>query len=344
MDEKQKQERIESVIYDPLLVSKKTVESIENEKNNPQYLDIGIKQFRKDFVMARKSKVIGLLGDTSQGKTSLLSHMARGMTEQLDIEKGEIGLFVTWEDNIEDFGMVDIANVSKIPVSSLYNGQVNEAEFAKMLSAAMTRSESPLWLAGHSETSTTRPMLTMTDIFAVCDNLINKQGRIIKFIILDYLQRINRADSNERETRMQFVGIMDFIKNLALSFSTCVFIGSQVRRDMVEKAGKDRQPQTHWAMETSNFEHSCDGMLSVWMPYMSKDIYKVGDSVEAKVGVEAKPIVVSKELMGIQILKQKRGETGIRTWVDFIPEYGMFVDYGLAGEIRFNIKKEIENV
>lgn len=331
--------RIDRVIYDPPLISSKTVQSIERERDNPQYIDVGIKQFNKDFVMARPTKVIGLLGDTSQGKTSLMSDMARKMSKTLDIEKKEAGLFVTWEDNIEDFGMVDIANVSKIPVKSLYNGEVKESEWNIMLRGALERAKTPLWIAGHSETSASKPMLTMTDIFAVCDSLITKQGINIKFIMLDYLQRINRNDTNERDTRMQFVAIMDSVKNLALSYSTCVFIGSQVRRELVEKAGKDRQPQTHWAMETSNFEHSCDGMLSVWMPYMSKDIYKPGDSVEAKIGVEAKPILVSKELMGIQILKQKKGETGIRTWVDFIPEYGMFADYGTAEQVR----KDIQN-
>jgi replicative DNA helicase len=344
MIKKKTDEQIDNVIYDPPLVSARTVESINNERANPQYLNIGIKQFGNDFVMARKSKVIGLLGDTSQGKTSLMTHMAREMARQLDTAKNEIGLFVTWEDNIEDFGMVDIANVSKIPVKSLYNGQVNEADFSRMMRGAVERAKTPLWLAGHSEVSQNRPMLTMTDIFAVCDNLINKQGKIIKFTMLDYLQRINRSDSNERDTRMQFVGIMDATKNLALSYQTCVFIGSQVRRDMVEKAGKDRQPQTHWAMETSNFEHSCDGMLSVWMPYMSKDIYKVGDSLEAKVGINSEPIVVSKELIGVQILKQKKGETGSRKWLDFIPEYGMFESYGTAEQVRAKIKAEVKNV
>ena len=187
-------QEIDSVIYDPPLVSTKTVQSIENERANPEYLSIGIKPFGTDFVMARKSKVIGLLGDTSQGKTSLMTHMARGMVKQLDINKNEIGLFVTWEDNIEDFGMVDIANVSKIPVKSLYNGQVNEGEFTRMMKAAATRAATPLWLAGHSETSETRPMLSMTDIFAVCDNLKNKQGKRVRFIFLDYLQRINKRN------------------------------------------------------------------------------------------------------------------------------------------------------
>jgi len=184
----------------------------------------------------------------------------------------------------------------------------------------------------------------MTDIFAVCDNLVNKQGRVIRFVILDYLQRMNWDDTGERETRMQFARIMDMVKNMALTYKTSVFIGSQVRRDLVEKAGKDRQPQMHWAMETSNFEHSCDGMLSVWMPFMSKDIYKVGDSVEAKVGTDARSIIVSKELLGIQILKQKNGETGIRAWVDALPEFGMFCNYGTAAQVREQIAKENQNV
>lgn len=331
---------INQTIYDPSLISKLTVESIENEKKNPVYMDIGIKQFGSEFVMARKSKVIGILGDTSQGKTSLMRHMAQEMAKQIDAGKGEIGLFVTWEDNIEDFGMVDFANISLIPVRSLYNGEVNENQFSRLMNAAAKRAATPLWLAGHSETSLTRPMLTMTDIFSICENLIDKQGKKIRFIMLDYLQRINRDDTGERDTRMQFVKIMDMVKNLALSYRTCVFIGSQVRRDMVEKMGKDRQPQTHWAMETSNFEHSCDGMMSVWMPYMSKDIYKLGDSLEAKTGIDAKPITVTKELMSIQILKQKKGETGTRAFVDFIPEYGMFVDYGTAAQVRAEILRE----
>jgi replicative DNA helicase len=267
---------ITKAIFSPPEVSARTIASINEERSNPGYLSIGIKQFTNsfgvdDFVMARKSKVIGLLGDTSQMKTTLLTHMARGMVKQIDIEQNEIGLFVTWEDNVEDFGMRDIANVSKIPVKSLYNGDVKEYEFERMMKAAADRAQTPLWLAGHSETSASRPMLTMTDIFAVCDNLINKQNKVIRFIILDYLQRMNRDDTGERETRMQFAKIMDSVKNLALTYKTSVFIGSQVRRELVEKAGKDRQPQMHWAMETSNFEHSCDGLLSVWMPFMSKD-------------------------------------------------------------------------
>lgn len=325
------------VIYSPSSVSEKTVASIMAEKAHPEYLSLGIQEFGNEFVMARKSKVIGLLGDTSQGKTSLMRYIANTMAEQINYEHNEIGLYVTWEDNVEDFGMADFANISKISVKSLYNGQVNEAEFSRMLGAAVKRAATPLWLAGHSEVSSSRPMLTMTDIFAVCDNLVNVQGKKLRFIMLDYLQRISREDTGERDTRMQFVKIMDKIKDLSLTFGACVFVGSQVRRDLVEK-GKWRQPQMHWAQETSNFEHSCDGMLSVWMPYMSKDIWKLGDLLDIPTILGESPFTVTKELMGIEILKQKKGGTGILRFVDFIPEYGMFVKRGDAGKIRMELK------
>jgi replicative DNA helicase len=258
----------EDFIFDPPLISTKTVESVKRAQQNPTALSLGLPALN-EFIMAQKSKVIGILGDTSQGKTSLMRKIASEMAKQVDVKNNEIGLYITWEDNIEDFGLVDFAEISLVPIASMYNGTITEAEFNRMLKASAVRAESPLWLAGHSETSGTRPMLTMTDIWAICENLTVKQGRKIRFIMFDYIQRINREDMRkEGETRMQYSAVMDSIKNIALSYQVCVFVGSQVRRDQVEK-GKWRQPQAHWAMETSNFEHSCDGMLSVWMPSKS---------------------------------------------------------------------------
>jgi len=329
---------VDDVIFDPPLISTRTVNSVRAEQSHPEYLSLGIPEL-KPFVMARKSKVIGILADTSQGKTSIMRYIARQMVNQIDAEHDEIGMFFTWEDNIEDFGMVDIANISKIPVSSLYNGTINESEFKRMMKASAQRAGTPLWLAGHSETSTTRPMLTMTDTFEVCDNIVNVQKKRMRFIMLDYLQRINREDTGERDTRMQFVKIMDLAKNLALTYKACVFVGSQVRRDQVEK-GKWRQPQRHWAMETSNFEHTCDGLFSLWMPSKSKDVWKDGECLQEKQGINGKAINVTKELMLVEILKQKYGETELLSALDFIPEYGMFEEYGTAAKVRAQIKED----
>lgn len=328
---------IDNILFDPPLISTRTIESINAERKNPAYLSLGIPVLN-EFVMCRPTKVIGLLADTSQCKTTFKKEVAANFTEQINGNDGEVGIYFTWEDNIEDFGMKDIAKYSKVPVTSLYSGNVTDAEFNRMMKASAERATVPLWIAGHSEKSETRPMLTMTDVFAVCDNLVSRQGRKIKFIMLDYLQRINRADTQERDTRMQFVKIMDTIKNLALSYSTCVFISSQVRRDMVEKH-KWRQPQSHWAMETSNFEHSCDGMMSLWYPYKSRDAWNLGDCLQEKQGIDGEAIFVRKETLLAEILKQKNGDTGIVKALDFIPEYSMFTKYNNADNVRLEVLK-----
>lgn len=333
---------INGLIFSPPEISTATVKSIEASKNDPTSLDLGIPALN-EFVMARKSKVIGVLGDTSHGKTSLMTITARNMAKQIDANNGEIGVYITWEDNIEDFGLADLANFSKIPLASLYHGDVKEGDFNRLIRASTERAQTPLWLIGHSEESGARARMTMTDVWAALDNLKNKQNRKIRFVMLDYLQRINRGDmKGEGEARLQFSGIMDSVKDLALAYQPATFIGTQVARSKVE-ATKWRQPQIHWAMETSNFEHTCDGALSTWIPYKSTDVWKDGDCLQEKQGTNGTAIFVKKETMLIEILKQKKAEAQILKAVDFIPEYNMIAPYSTAEKVRSEIKKEYGN-
>jgi hypothetical protein len=327
---------IDELIFDPPTISTATVASIEASKNDPTSLNLGVPVLN-EFVMARKSKVIGLLGDTSHGKTTLLSIFARNMATQIDADNGEIGVYVTWEDNIEDFGLSDLAFYSKLPLASLYHGDVKEYQFKALIKASAERAKTPLWLVGHSEASGARSRMTMTDIWAVMDNLQNIQKRKVRFVMMDYLQRINRTDMRgEGESRLQFSGIMDSTKDLSLSYQPAVFIGSQVARSKVEQA-KWKQPQIHWAMETSNFEHTCDGAMSVWIPYKS-DGWKEGDCLQEKQGIDGQSIWVRKETMLIEILKQKKATAPILKAVDFMPEYSMVVPYETAAIERGRIQ------
>lgn len=335
---------IEKVIFDPPTLASRTTHSIQNAKTDAPSLSLGIPNM-DDFVMARKNKVIGIPADTSQGKTSVMSFIARNMAGQINAEAGEIGVYVTWEDTVEDFGINDIANLSKISLASLYHGDVKEHEFKRMLSAASQRAQSPLWVIGQSEDSShLTPRLTMTDVCEAIDHIVNKQNKVVRFVLLDYLQRISREDTrSERESRLQFSAVMDKIGEFAKSFHPATFIASQVSRSKVE-AHKWRQPQIHWAMETANFEHTCDGAFSLWMPSKSKDVWKDGDCLYEKQNPNDKAIYVRKETMLIEILKQKKAETGQVKAVDFLPEYNMLVPYDTADEVRKQIKDEVQNV
>lgn len=325
-------------IFDPPTIATKTTYSVKNAKFEAPSYSLRLPGM-DGYVMARRSKFNTILADTSQGKTSVLSIMARNFADQLDIEKDEIGMYFTWEDTIEEFGMSDISHYSKIPLASLYHGDVKEYEYKRMLRAAVERAKLPLWVVGQSETVTQlQPRLTMTDVFAAVDYVTNTQNKKVKFVMLDYLQRISFEDIKERDTRMKYSGIVDKIKDLALSYHPCTWTASQVSRDKVEKH-KWRQPQIHWGMETANLEHASDGAISLWMPHKSKDVWKDGDCLQEKQGIDGKAVFVEKTTMLIEILKQKKADTGHVQALDFIPEYNMLVEYGTADIVRKEIKQ-----
>ena len=111
------------------------------------------------------------------------------------------------------------------------------------------------------------------------------------------------------------MSIMDSVKDLALDFNTCVVIGSQVGRDIKER--KWKQPQDNDAQETSNFEQTCDGMISLWIP---KKTEKIGDCLLEKKGVDGQAVFVTENLMMVQTLKQKKAKAPVLRAVDFLPE------------------------
>lgn len=327
----------DELIFDPPLISTRAVQSVESARENPTALNLGIRGL-DGYIMAQKSKVNGVLADTSQGKTSFMTYAARNMANQINPENGEIGVYITWEDNIEDFGLADIASFSKIPLASLYKGDIKENQFNTLIRASAERAKTPLWLVGHSEQSGARARMTMQDVWSVMDNIVNKQKRKIRFVMMDYLQRINRADMrDEGEARLQFSGVMDSIKDMTLVYKSATFIASQVSRSKVENQ-KWRQPQIHWAMETSNFEHTCDGALSLWMPIKTKEHYKPDECLQEKTGINDKAIFVTPELMLIEILKQKKAQTGHVQAVDFVPEYNEFIEYNTAKQYRAEVE------
>lgn len=303
----------EFTVFDPSLVSTLTVNSIKAAKEHPDYLKTGIPQLDDHYVMMRPRRVNGIIAYTSHGKTSVKNIIARSFVEQ--IGEDEVIVYATWEDSIEDMTLSYLANVSRIPVPNLFSGNLSVSEWESMMKAATQRATTPLWLVGHSEQKEARrPRLTMTDITAAMEYIVDKRKKKVRAVFLDYLQRINR-DDKKGEMRGQYMGIMDSVKDLALDFNTCVIIGSQVGRDVKER--KWKQPQDNDAQETSNFEQTCDGMISLWIP---KKTEKMGDCLIEKKGIDGQAVFVTENLMMMQTLKQKKAKAPVLRAVDFIPE------------------------
>ena len=305
----------EGIVFDPSLVSTLTIGSIQAAREHPDCLMTGIPQLDDHYVMLRPRRVNGILAYTSEGKTSIMNIMARSAVPQLVEEENEIIIYATWEDSIEDMTLSYLANVSRIPVQSLFHGNLTASEWDTLMGAATKRAQTPLWLIGHSEQkSDRRPRLTMTDIVAAVEYIVDNRKKKVRMICLDYLQRINR-DDQRGEMRGQYMAIMDKVKDLALNFNTTVVIGSQVGRDVKER--KWKQPQDHDAQETSNFEQTADGLISLWIP---KKTERIGDCLIEKQGVNGQAVFVTENLMMIQTLKQKKAQAPVLRAVDFVPQ------------------------
>lgn len=317
-----RQFKTEDTVFDPPQVAKLAIQKADDiaQHDDSDRLYTGLpNDFDQYFVMWRRQKVTGILGDTSNYKTGLMTFIAREAAKRLKPEEGEIGIYATWEDPVEDYALADIANASQISVGSIYNGSVTVEERNAMLQASSARAAFPLWLFGHSEyQNSRRPRLTMTDIGSALEYIVDVQKKTVKFIILDYLQRISYADIQAREARLGFVEIVNRVKDMAMAFNCGVMLGSQVGRDISER--KNKQPMVHDAQETSNFEQTSDGIISVQMPIKHMDRDALFSTVKGNGDLLPRKVMVTPRLLAVQVLKQKKGATGKTFFYDAMYE------------------------
>lgn len=284
-------------VYTAQQVSKLTVQEIERRRDNPHDgLITGIPLLDDDLNPLRTGQLICILGRPSNYKSGIMQIIARHATEQIKDKADEIILYTTWEQSIEEHGLIELAATSRIDAGKMARGDLSETEWKYMLKAAVKRGITPLWLIGHSsQAGKRRPRLSMNDLGEALAFIVDEMGKRPRLICLDYLQRI-RPDNGgtQREKMME---IVDRAKDMALAFGVPVILGTQAGRQVDER--KWKLPQMADGQETSNLEQSADVMLSVWMPKTSE---LLGDTVGKNPQLE-----VTEDLLYLAILKQKFG-------------------------------------
>ena len=288
--------KAKDIVFDSQNVSRLAVQEIKRRRANS--LD-GIKTMvpllDEDLTPLRTGELIVVLGYTSNYKSGLMQFISRKAIPQLSDHKDAIVIYATWEQSVEEHGMMELAATSRIDASKLIQGDLTTDEWKRMMKAAVDRAISPLWLVGHSsQAGKRRPRLSMEDINKALAYIVDERGKVPALVCLDYAQRI-RPDKNGPR-REQVMAIVDQAKDLALSFSCPVIIGTQSGRQVLER--KWKLPQISDGQETSNLEQSADKFISLWMP-------KTSEPPDSMVGVPAIP--VTDNLLYVGLLKQKFG-------------------------------------
>jgi replicative DNA helicase len=262
----------------------------------------------------RPGELIGVLGYTSNGKSSLVTYIVNQNAQILksaqatNPENNHAIAFISWEQAVEEQTVVDLARVAYINPGKIFKGEITPEELRKIKEeGAPQRKKLPVWLVGHSiHDDRRRPKLSMADVLDIVIWMEEIAGLKLDLIVLDYLQRIRRMKSDMREAYMDNV---DAAKDLALRCP--VLLVSQAGRQVLNRP--DPMPDLEDSQETSNFEQSCDNMFGVFMP---KQRYRIG----AKMNYHGYKYIVTEKLLMLGILKQKMGIAPLTR--AFTMEYG----------------------
>ncbi|MFA5416910.1 MAG: DnaB-like helicase C-terminal domain-containing protein [Bacteroidales bacterium] len=289
----------ENVTFSPQQASILAIQSVENRRDSKVTgINTGITDLDRVLLPMRPGELISVMAFTSNYKTGLMSFIAKKATEQIKPLEGEIVVYLSWEQSVEEQTLLDISFTSAIDAGRLYKGNLSEKEWKDMMIAAVERSSKPLWLIGHSESSQSRrPRLNMTDVAMALGYLVDVQQKKPKLIILDYLQRINRDDCQSNDIRVSHMEVVDRAKDMSLAFNAPVMLGTQAGRQILER--KWKIPNLGDSLESSNLEQSSDKVISLWYP---KTTEPIGEKIKYSKNIFFE---VTENLLLLNIAKQK---------------------------------------
>ena len=314
---------IGEIVYTPQEAAALTAQMVQDLKGRNEYegIESGLPDLDKFMLPLRGPILTTIIAYTSWGKTSWMNHFAK---QALDIcKEGDCVVKCTWEQSVEEDTMYWIAGDSKISVSTLVKGGMGDNDWDKFMKSYKKRAVAPLWIVGHSSVdsrsnSKIRPRLTMTNVMQACEYIMNEatSGKNeIKFVVLDYLQRIRPDKSDGNTRRIQMVEAVNKAKDLAIALGVPVMLGVQSKRDVLDRDYK--QPRIDDGQETSNIEQSSQVIMSLWYPIKTEM-----EGKEVMINDEA--YTVNKNLISLAVLKQTWGVAPVVVPMYFDPERATF--------------------
>lgn len=302
------------VVFSPQQASVLAVKSVEMRRDvKNSGLKTGIADVDRDFLPMRPGELISVLAYTSNYKSGTMSYIAKSACDQIDQAAGEIVIYLSWEQSVEEQALLDISYTSNIDASRLYRGDLSELQWAMMMKASVERAAKPLWLIGHSENSgNRRPRLSLTDVANALAYIVDVQKRRPRLILLDYLQRINRDDCRSTDLRVSTMEVVDRAKDMSLAFTCPVMLGTQAGRQVLERNWK--MPTLADSLESSNLEQSSDKVMALWYP-------KTTEPANGKIRYTNKQeYTVTDNLLLMSVLKQKYGRAPVMIQLHVQPE------------------------
>ena len=259
-----------------------TKEKLEILGQNPSALT-GVSTGYKDLDTItsglQRSDLIIIAGRPSMGKTSFAMNIVENvaLTQQLPVA------MFSMEMPGEQLCMRMIASLSKIELNRVRNGNLNDADWARITSATnLLHQHSRIYI---DET----PAMSPTEIRARCRRLAREQ-KGLGLVVIDYLQLMQTGDRSENRAT-EISDISRSLKALAKELAVPVIALSQLNRSLESRP--DRRPIMSDLRESGAIEQDADVIAFVYRD----EVYN--------------PDSPDKGTAEILIRKQRNGPTGM---------------------------------
>jgi replicative DNA helicase len=306
-------------VYTPPEVANYTKEIVERRyENRALALTTGIPTLDKHMRPVLPGEVIVVQANTGQGKTSFMQIWARNIVKQLHDRQdiNEVVVYVSWETQVEQLGLYDLAAMSGVDSSSAWHGDIGEAELLRLRDAATRRSVMPLWIIGHS-LKRRRGMdgLTLPVVSDAMRKMEDDRGIKPAIVFIDYLQKIDPVDMRA-DRRVQVIDNTDKLTQLARDCGAPVIVAAQSGRQVLTRDFK--LPEIGDAQESSRIEQDADKVLSIW--YTPKT--EVPGRHIPELGLD-----VADDLLILGIRKQRHAPSGQIMPLSFDPARNTLVSW-----------------
>lgn len=234
------------------------------------------------------SDLLILAGRPSMGKTALATNIATsaakafrtgdGPEGPVTIDGARVG-FISLEMSTEQLVTRIIADQAGISSDKVRKGELNAAEFDRLLDASQALEALPLFIDD-------TPALSMSAIRARARRLKRQHG--CELLVIDYLQMIEPDEKRRNGNRVEEVSaITKGLKALAKELGVPVLALSQLSRKVEERP--DKRPQLADLRESGSIEQDADVVMFVYREayYLERQGQDAGDLADkAEVLVE----------------------------------------------------------
>jgi replicative DNA helicase len=319
------------LLHTPSSIKNSTVAYVEELSHGSEGLSIGINRVDDYLIPPRPGELVVVLARPGHGKSSLMAHYARRMSEKAAKEGPGVGypIIVTAEMAIEDYQLRQLSTATGISTARMRRGlDIDTESWAAIKeSAAKLSVETPTVFIGHSlDRSKTRPVLTIENVWRSIEYLHERHKVLPSVICIDYLQRM-KLDKLGRDRRGDMSEVVEKCKDMAIAFSVPVLLGSQAGRGVEERMPPI--PALHDGKETGNIEETPDCVLGLFRPI---SVFPEGKVIPKST---ENGLVCTPQLFYLKILKQRGAEAGRGFWLSFDMATSSLADLELR-PTRFN--------